>query len=47
MDELDGSKLSAIMMAKYGSLNDAERTLGEVGEVFDLFIAFQQQTEGV
>ena len=42
VDELDDSKLSAMMMAKYRSLGDAERALGDVGEVRELFIAFQQ-----
>lgn len=42
VDELDDSKLSAMMMAKYRSLDDAERALGDVGEVREMFIAFQQ-----
>ena len=42
VDELDDSKLSAMMLAKYRSLNDAELALGDVGGVRELFIAFQQ-----
>jgi type I restriction enzyme R subunit len=42
VDELDDSKLSEMMKAKYHSLADAERKLGDVGEVRKTFIDFQQ-----
>ena len=42
VDELDDSKLSGMIMAKYHSIEDAERKLGDVGEVRKTFIDFQQ-----
>jgi len=42
VDELDDSKLSGMIVAKYHSIDDAERKLGDVGEVRKTFIDFQQ-----
>ncbi len=42
VDELDISKLSNILSAKYGSLYAAEQKLGEVGGIKRTFIEFQQ-----
>jgi type I restriction enzyme R subunit len=42
VEELDDSRLSDMIKAKYNSLEDAERVLGEVGEVRNTFIAFQR-----
>ncbi len=42
VDELDDSKLSGMIMAKYHSIEDAEKKLGDVSEVRKTFIDFQQ-----
>jgi hypothetical protein len=42
VDELGDSKLSGMIMAKYHSIEDAEKKLGDVGEVRRTFIDFQQ-----
>ena len=42
VDELDDSKLSGMIMAKYHSIDDAEKKLGDVSEVRKTFIDFQQ-----
>lgn len=41
VDELDGGKLSTILLAKYGSLDAAKAELGEVTEIRDTFYGFQ------
>ena len=42
VDELDISKLSTVLTAKYGSLNAATQELGEVAGIQETFISFQQ-----
>ena len=42
VEELDPSKLSKVLMAKYGSLNDAQEKLGSVEDIQKTFIDFQQ-----
>lgn len=42
VDELDLSKLSTALNAKYGSLHAAQQVLGEADEIKEMFIGFQQ-----
>lgn len=43
VDELDVSKLSTVLNAKYGSIHAAQTELGSVQEIQKTFIAFQQE----
>ena len=42
-DELDMSKLSTVVTAKYGSLDAAKQQLGELNEIRRTFVEFQQK----
>jgi len=42
VDELDVSRLSTVLTAKYGSINAAQRELGDVGDIKNTFIGFQK-----
>ena len=42
VDELDISKLSTVLTAKYGGLKEAEKQLGEPKEIKKVFIDFQE-----
>ena len=42
VDELDISKLSTVLTAKYGSINAARENLGTVEEIKEIFIDFQK-----
>ena len=42
VDELDISKLSTVVRAKYGSINAAQEKLGTVEEIKEIFIDFQK-----
>ena len=42
VDELDDSKLSAMIHAKYHTIEDAERQLGNLADVRETFIKFQK-----
>ena len=42
VDELDISKLSTVLTAKYGSINAAQEQLGSVQDIQNTFIDFQQ-----
>ena len=42
VDELDDSKLSAMIHAKYHTIEDAERQLGDLANVRETFIQFQK-----
>ena len=42
VDELDISKLSTVLTAKYGSINAAQGQLGSVQDIQKTFIDFQQ-----
>ena len=42
VDELDISKLSTVVRAKYGSINAAQESLGTVEEIKEIFIDFQK-----
>ena len=41
-DELDISKLSTVVRAKYGSINAAQERLGTVEDIKEVFIDFQK-----
>ena len=43
VDELDVSKLSTVLTAKYGSIHAAQQELGTVESIESTFIDFQQQ----
>jgi len=43
IDELDVSKLSTVLQAKYGGIDAAEAALGEVGEIRQTFVSFQER----
>ena len=43
VDELDVSKLSTVLAAKYGSIHAAQQSLGTVQEIQKTFVEFQQQ----
>ena len=43
VDELDLSKLSTLLNAKYGSTHAAQQKLGFVAEIKDLFVGFQRR----
>ena len=43
VDELDVGKLSTVLKAKYGSMDQAHKELGTVEEIQRTFIDFQQQ----
>ena len=43
VDELDVSKLSTVLTAKYGSIHAAQQELGTVESIQSTFIDFQQQ----
>jgi type I restriction enzyme, R subunit len=43
VDELDDGRLGTVLTAKYGSLNEATKVLGEVTEIRQTFISFQQK----
>ena len=42
VDELDVSKLSTVLTAKYGSIHQAQNELGSVQEIQNTFVNFQQ-----
>ena len=42
VDELDVSKLSTVLTAKYGSIHAAQEALGNVQSIQSTFIDFQQ-----
>ena len=42
VDELDISKLSTVLTAKYGSINAAQEQLGSVHDIQKTFIDFQR-----
>ena len=42
VDELDITKLSSALTSKYGSVNEAQRVLGDVDEIRNVFVDFQQ-----
>ena len=42
VDELDVSKLSTILSAKYGSIHAAQQQLGEIDDIRNTFIGFQE-----
>ena len=42
VDELDDSKLSTVLLAKYGSIHEAQQKLGTLQEIQQTFIAFQE-----
>ena len=42
VDELDISKLSTVVRAKYGSINAAQERLGTVEDIKEVFIDFQK-----
>ena len=42
VDELDISKLSTVVTAKYGSIHAAQESLGTVDEIKEIFIDFQK-----
>jgi len=42
VDELDVSKLSTVLTAKYGSLHAAQQQLGDAQNIKDTFVDFQQ-----
>ena len=42
VDELDDQKLDTILNSKFGSTNAAEEELGDVVQIRDMFISFQQ-----
>ena len=42
VDELDIARLSTLLNAKYGSLNAAQRELGDVDSIRRTFVDFQQ-----
>ena len=42
VDELDVSKLSNVLTAKYGSLHAAQRKLGSVEDIQNTFVDFQK-----
>ena len=42
VDELDVSKLSTVLTAKYGSINAAQKQLGTLQEIQQTFIEFQK-----
>lgn len=42
VDELDLSKLSTLLNAKYGSTHAAQQKLGNVSDIKDLFVGFQK-----
>jgi type I restriction enzyme R subunit len=46
VDELDVGKLSTVLTAKYGSINEAQKRLGSPKEIQDIFIEFQQKLYG-
>jgi len=43
VDELDVSKLSTVLTAKYGSINAAQQELGSVQEIQSTFVGFQAE----
>lgn len=43
VDELDLSKLSTLLNAKYGSTHAAQQKLGDVAEIKDVFVGFQRR----
>ena len=42
VDELDISKLSTVIKSKYGGIPEAEKALGDVGEINKVFVDFQR-----
>ena len=42
MDELDVTKLSTVLTAKYGSIHAAQEQLGSVQDIQSTFVDFQQ-----
>lgn len=42
VEELDVIKLSTVITSKYGSIQEAEKELGDVGEISRIFIEFQK-----
>ena len=42
VDELDVSKLSTVLTAKYGSIHAAQEQLGSVQDIQSTFVDFQQ-----
>jgi type I restriction enzyme R subunit len=43
VDELDVAKLSTVLTAKYGSIDEAQKQLGTVQDIQSVFIEFQEQ----
>jgi type I restriction enzyme R subunit len=43
IDELDVSKLSTVLQAKYGGIDAAEAALGEVVGIRETFVSFQER----
>ncbi len=43
VDELDLSKLSTLLNAKYGSTHAAQQKLGDVSQIKDVFVGFQRR----
>ena len=43
VDELDVSKLSTVLTAKYGSINAAQQELGSVQDIQSTFVDFQAE----
>ena len=41
-DELDVTKLSTVLTAKYGSIHAAQKQLGSVQDIQSTFVDFQQ-----
>ena len=46
VDELDVGKLSTVLTAKYGSINEAQKKLGSPQEIQNIFVEFQQKLYG-
>ena len=46
VDELDVGKLSTVLNAKYGSINEAQKKLGSPQEIQNIFVEFQQKLYG-
>ena len=42
IDELDISKLSTLLSARYGSINEAQKKLGTIKSIQDTFVSFQK-----
>lgn len=47
VDELDIAKLSSALTSKYGGLHEAQKVLGDVDEIRNVFVDFQQHLYAV